>query len=165
MSLQYVIDGYNVINHPFFALRRNKKIRDQRDALISLIEERRLTGSPKNKTTVVFDGYPNPSDTRHSSNNEEGVKIVFSREESADEKIKMLVESSRNPKTIVVVTDDRQIQSSVKFLNAQVIGVEDFITRRERLSRKAADNESDKKVNYSQMHSINQELRKLWLKD
>lgn len=163
MSLQYIIDGYNIINHPLFSKRSNKKIHDRRKALLDLIKINRLSGSAKNKVTVVFDGYPSPEDAQELSGNTEGISVVFSRSESADEKIKRIVESYGNPKNIIVVSDDKQIQSAVKSLNASVSAAQDFIAAGEKQKRNSAD-EPDTKVNYSQMQRINQELRKLWLK-
>lgn len=166
MSLQYIIDGYNIINHPAFTRAHNKKIRDKRHALISLIKTDRLSGSSKNGIVIVFDGYPSLEDSRALGDSDPAVKVVFSRRESADEKIERIVEASVNPKNIIVVSDDRQVQFVVKSLNASSIGVEEFITRPEK-SKKKRENDNDgleMKVSYTQMHNINQELRKLWLK-
>ena len=54
----------------------------------------------KSKITVVFDGYPKVSVQKLD---EADINIVFSKEETADTRIKRMVEASKNPKNIVVV--------------------------------------------------------------
>ena len=57
MSLRYIIDGYNIINHPLFA-KTSRKSQDVRVALLNFLRVHKPCGSPKNKISVVFDGYP-----------------------------------------------------------------------------------------------------------
>ncbi|MBM3250334.1 MAG: NYN domain-containing protein, partial [Candidatus Omnitrophica bacterium] len=66
MSLQYVIDGYNIINHPQFS-RTQKSPEDPVGSLLWLIRSKRLTGSAKNKVIVVFDGYPKSVDADYGA--------------------------------------------------------------------------------------------------
>jgi len=163
MSLEYVIDGYNVTNHPLFSRYSSKKIHDKRKALVNLIKTSRLTGSPRNKIIVVFDGYSGSQDADCLKMDSEPVVIFFSMDESADDKIKRIVESCGNPKVMIVVSDDKQIQFVVRGLNAAVMGVEEFIRGKEKLKTNRTDDQPDIKLSYSQMHKINTELKKLWL--
>lgn len=160
MSLQYIIDGYNLINHPLFS-RAEKHSFDPSTALTAFIKINRLTGSLKNKVTIVFDGYP-PSaggDCVDSS-----INVVFSRDISADDKIKIFVEQTANRKNIIVVSDDREIKLCVQSLGACSKGIEDFITHREKSGNfHKQDSAAEQKLNYSQMQKINQELKKIWL--
>ena len=70
MSLHYVIDGYNLIKHQafFFADR----FKDGRLALIQFLRSEKPCGSPKNKITVVFDGYPRGLDFQDTD-----IEIIF----------------------------------------------------------------------------------------
>jgi predicted RNA-binding protein with PIN domain len=122
-----------------------------------LIRSKRLTGSHKNQITVVFDGYP---EQQASQETFKDIKVIFSCDLEADEKIRILVETSPQPKNIVVVSDDKQIKFGVRLLGARVLGVEEFIGQ----DRKERSEPVDPPLNYSQMHKINQELRKLWLR-
>ena len=164
MSLQYIIDGYNVIKHPSFS--SPKQIRDQRLAFVEFIRANRLCGSPKNKIIIVFDGNPNVSG-RDKINS--GVNVVFTKKETADDYIKRLIGSEANPKNTVVVTDDKEIKFFVKSVGGLSMDVEEFIDRKEKLSqarRKDAEAMALKpELNYSQIHKINQELKKIWLSD
>lgn len=157
MSLRYIVDGYNIINHPSFS-RANRNTCPQ-TALLNFIKKEGLAGSHKNKITVVFDGYP-PSENPVCG--ADGINSIFSRKISADEKIKQLVEETANRKNITVVSDDKEIRFAVRSLGASLLGAEEFINSKRKLYQ---DGDSSKpEINYSQMHKINQELRKIWLK-
>ena len=169
MSLLYIIDAYNTINHITFSPIRKKinpahacrgGIKDPQRALLEFIENQRLGKKSKSKITVVFDGYPKVS----AQNLEEtDINVVFSREETADARIKKMVEASKNPKNIVVVSDDREIKFFIKSIGASSIGVEEFINPEEKPQRKKEDLIKPE-LNFSQISKINQELKALWLK-
>lgn len=162
MSLHYIIDGYNIINHPLFT-RLLKFPLNPRAAILLLIRKKRLTGSLKNKVTVVFDGYP---DTNRAVLDEPDITVIFSRKVSADEKINLLIEETANRKIIIVVSDDREIQYSVKSLGAQVLGVDEFFAAAQNRPVNTGKSEPAKtELNFSQMQKINEELRRLWLKE
>ena len=159
MPLQYVIDAYNTINHIQFSPIR-KKIKDPQRALLEFIQNRRFGRNSKSKITVVFDGYPKVS----AQNLEEtDIDVIFSREETADARIKIMVGASKNPKNIVVVSDDREIRFFVKSIGARSMDVEEFINPEDKPQRKKEDLIKPE-LNYSQISKINQELKALWLK-
>lgn len=163
MSLQYVIDGYNIINHPLFSSRAKKFKADIQSALIWFIRTNKLTGSMRNKLIIVFDGYP-PVSMQSSSDSD--TDIIFSRKISADEKIEQIVEKSTRRSGIVVVSNDKQICFVAKSLGARAMPVEEFLDKetkaKDRLAKHKADDED--KLNYTQMHKINEELKEIWLK-
>jgi predicted RNA-binding protein with PIN domain len=160
MSLLYIIDGYNIINHPLFS-RTHKKIKNTQIALLEFIKTGKLTGSLKNKITVIFDGYPTSDGCDYGGND---IEVIFSRKISADDKIKRIVEESANRKNVVVVSDDREISFIVKSLGARCLGIEEFVGKDEK-SRGCQKNDLLKpELSYTQIHKINQELSKIWLK-
>ncbi len=159
MSLLYIIDAYNTINHIAFTPIR-KKIRDPQRALPDFIKNRRLGRNSKSKITVVFDGYPKVAAQKLD---ETDIDVVFSKEETADARIKRLVQASKNPKNIVVISDDREIRFFVKSIGARAIGVEEFINPQVKPQRKREDLIKPE-LNYSQISKINQELKAIWLK-
>jgi predicted RNA-binding protein with PIN domain len=162
VSVQYIVDGYNFINHPLFS-RSHKRLDNPRIALLDFIRNGSLGGSRRNKITVVFDGYPPVTDSRQ---NDTDIEVIFSQKEEADERIKRMVERSANRKRILVVSDDKQIKILVRSLGAGSLTIEEFVNpgAQEQARQKARD--SDKaELNYTQMHQINQELKKLWLKE
>lgn len=168
MPLQYIIDGYNIINHPSFS-NLHKKIKDSRFALSEFIKHKRLCGSSKNSITIVFDGYPKYTGEKIDAAD---INVIFSRQDTADARIKSIVENSSDFKNTVVVSDDKEIQFFVKSIGAKVKGVEEFINpsnlsqahakRKGRLKEK--EDFPELELTYSQMQRINEELKKIWLK-
>ncbi len=161
MSLQYLIDGYNLIHSPFFQ-DSHKKFKDERLALLFFIRSCRLTGSLKNKVTVVFDGYSSELEGEKSRFD---IEIVFSGQISADEKIARLIERSPNPKVLCVVSDDRQVCSSSRMQGARCIGLEEFIGPAKKIKQASGRADASVELTHNQMHKINQELRGIWLKE
>ena len=105
MSLQYIIDAYNLINHPAFKPVSKSALNIQY-ALADFIRSNKLTGSKNNRLILVFDGFSPPAEEVPSQN---GLLCMFSRTKEADELIKRIVEDSVCPKNIVVVSDDKKI--------------------------------------------------------
>ena len=161
MSLQFVIDGYNVVKHPL--LNSLTKTQDPRIALADLIKNNALCGSMNNQVTIVFDGYANNPQINSLVND---VHLVFSCETKADDKIKRIVESYHDPKNVIVVSSDNEIRNFVKSCGARTMTVEEFIQKPKK-KQKALNTEPSYKsdLNYSQMSKINEELRKKWLKE
>ncbi len=159
MSLQYIIDGYNITNHPKFTKQIPQRPSDSRVALINLIRMKKASCSPNNKIWVVFDGYPDASLDNQDKGN---IMVIFSRCESADERIKKLLELIPNPKNVVVVSDDKEIKFYALACRAKAQSVEDFLSLKDKLARKGVQ-APEAEISYTQMHKINEELRKLWL--
>ncbi len=161
MSLQYIIDGYNLIKHPLFNEHLTKKSKDSRAILLDYIRVNRLCGSSKNKVSVVFDGYP---DLTNKELNNKDIDIVFSKSQTADERIKKIVESVDNPKNIIVISDDKEIKFSVKVIGARIKSIEEFLAPKASTKKKESSLIPKPEITYTQMQKINEELRKIWLK-
>lgn len=162
MSLQYIIDAYNLINHPQFN-PSSRGCSGVQGSLVEFIRMNRLTGSPKNKVIIVFDGYPKAG---QDIPEEPGMLCLFSRTIEADEKIMKLVEESAQRRNIIVVSDDRQVQMGARLLAAQTCGVKEFICGKKNKGRPpslGSEERDDDKISYSKMQKINAELKKRWL--
>lgn len=160
MSLQYIIDGYNVIKHPLFVRHATKRRKSSQYAFLDFVRINRLCGSPKNKVIVVFDGYPDSDGERIERAD---IEAVFSKQESADERIKKIIEKSDNPKNFVVVSDDKEIKLFASYKGSRCLGVEEFI--RPRIKQQCVSEEVIKpELTYSQISKINKELKRIWLK-
>lgn len=166
MSLHYLLDGYNIIPQiPDLAIQR---LEEQRYRFVRMIEVSSPQGSLRNEVTVVFDGRPDVIGGMRSS----VAKIIFSRGESADNKIKKIVTRSSNKKNIVVVTDDRDIQYSVRAMGAKVIGVQEFLLKmnlskagikRGRGNKGRGGAGGSKYISKSREARITLEFKKIWL--
>lgn len=165
MSLHYIIDGYNLMKQ--FTNITGKRISGSREEFIKLLLFFRPFGSLHNQVTVVFDGY---SDT-YPANLGSNINVIFSNQESADEKIVKMVSSCKNSKCIIVVTDDKQIKLLVKPKIHKVMFCKDFMERASRLRDSNKKNISDEyqesceKSNFSktQASQITKELERIWL--
>jgi len=163
MSLQYIIDGYNVIRHPSFNF---PKVKDERVALVEFIKSKRPCGSLRNKIIIVFDGnFHMPEQSKNS----DSMDVIFTKKETADEWIKRRIESEANPKNTIVVSDDKEIKFFVKSVGGRAIGVDEFINRKAKsrgLHKKDAEalaSALKPELTYSQIDQINRELKKIWL--
>lgn len=158
MSLQYIIDAYNLTNHPAFK-PVSRSVLNIQHALVDFIRLNRLTGSKNNSLVLVFDGYPPPLEDIPRQND---LLCMFSRAQEADELIKKIVQDSISPKNIVVVSDDKEVQLTSRFLHAQICSVGEFICGKK--DNKSASDvklaEGDFKLSYVKMQKINAELRK-----
>ncbi len=161
MSLQYIIDAYNLINHSAFKPVSKQALNIQQ-ALADFIRFNRLTGSKNNNLVLVFDGYPPRTEDIPREN---GLLCMFSRAKEADELIKKIIQDSASPKNIIVVSDDREVQLTSRFLQAQVCNVAEFICgkKNNKLAAQAKLAAVDFKLSYAKMQKINAELKKKWL--
>jgi len=158
MSLQYIIDGYNLIRHRSF--KPSQKIKELKIALLSFIRAKRLCGSPKNKIIIVFDGY---CDVAGLNEFDPGMDIVFSCDESADERIRKILAGAENPKELVVISDDREIVSFARDYGAVHMGIEQFINSKRNKHRVCGVDLVNPELTYTQIYEINKEMRKKWL--
>lgn len=166
MSLVFIIDGYNVINHPSFCDKKKITIKDARIILLEFIQQNKLCGSPKNRAIVVFDGYPNIKERIISNEN---IKVIFSGNDSADKRIKVILENNCEPKNTVVVSDDKEIRFFAKAYGAKVKTVEEFmrfkaLTEKKISYKKIKDDYLDYELSFTERKKINEELKKIWLK-
>ena len=125
MSLHFLIDGYNVIKKADF-FRDSASLRNARRVLIGALENRPKT-SKNNQTTIVFDGRNGVGPYLEKSKSQ--IKIVFSKDRSADEVIKKMVSECPNPKQIVVISDDKELIFSVRSLGAGIMSVNKFLNQ------------------------------------
>ena len=91
------------------------------------------------------------------------VEVLFTFKGSADDKIKKIVGDSKNPKRIVVVSDDRDIQFFIKSCAAQSMSVAEFIQKGNPASKIPKDSTQKIELSYQEAAKINAELKKLWL--
>lgn len=166
MALRFLVDGYNVI-HQIPQLDHGK-LESQRLGLVKYIEHGCPQGSIKNKVTIVFDGQGGGG--FGSAPLSSLIEVVFSVGESADEKIKRIVDQSKNARNIVVVSDDRDIQIAVRKSGAQVVSVGEFLSRcrnkpdAKKAARDKPGTASKKTITHTDEFKITSEMSKLWLK-
>jgi len=121
--MSYLVDGNNVMG------QRVGWHRDKAGARRRLLEDlSRLARAEGLSLAVVFDGAPDEHFPDGSSFM--GVRVFYAaRGSDADARIKQLVESSRERRTLKVVTSDRALADYVRRCGAQVVRAGDFRRR------------------------------------
>jgi predicted RNA-binding protein with PIN domain len=113
--MAYLVDGNNVM------AQRVGWHRDKQGARRGLLDElARFAAAKRARVAVVFDGAPDEFFADGASY--KGVRIHYAaRGSNADERIKALVESSRERRTLRVVTSDRALANYVRQCGVEVI--------------------------------------------
>ena len=116
---QYIIDGNNLIGKlPTLKILQKKDKQGSREKLAFMIDN---YFSAKNvKVFLHFDGHPKEPIRINNAN------IVYSKNLSADEKIKNQVGNSKNPRNIIVITSDNNLAEYARVCSSAVIKCEEF---------------------------------------
>ena len=135
--MSYLIDGNNVMGQRVGWHR--DRVRARRELLDELA---RFASAKKARVAVVFDGAPDEHFADGSSYR--GVRVFYAaRGSDADERIKALVESSRERRTLLVVTSDRALAEYVGRCGAQVLRAGEFRRRMEEANLASATENTD----------------------
>jgi predicted RNA-binding protein with PIN domain len=118
--MSYLVDGNNVMaQHVGWHRDKPKARRGLMDELAMFAARKRV------RVAVVFDGAPEAHFPDGSSYR--GVKIFYAlRGSNADERIKAIVEASRERRTLRVVTSDRALADYVRLCGALVMRSGEF---------------------------------------
>lgn len=169
MSRHFLIDGYNVLHKmPELVPQAGKSLADSRDGLVRFILDRRPHGSLRNVITVVFDGSEDVCSWPVLGE----VKILFSKGETADDLIKRLIGEAPNPREVILVSDDRDLQYYAKAYAVSVWSVAQFVAQGFKETPAAlklrARGGSEKKLDGKVISEVfkdrvNRELEQAWL--
>ena len=118
--MSYLVDGNNVM------AQRVGWHRDKPRARRALMDELAdFAARKETRVTVVFDGAPEEHFTDGATYR--GVRLHYAaRGSNADERIKSLVESARERRTLRVVTSDRALAAYVRRCGVEVVRSGDF---------------------------------------
>lgn len=136
------------------------EIDQQRLYLVREIEKYRPHGSSRNLVTLIFDGRPGRAQPIQSS----VVSVKFSYDMTADDQIKNAVDSAKNAKNFIIITDDREIQYSVRANGAKVMPVKEFLSKLNSGSSGTKRAPSSRGISKGRVDEINAELEQIWIK-
>jgi predicted RNA-binding protein with PIN domain len=128
----YIVDGNNLIGKIHFIKKLQRSDRQASRVKVSFLLGRYFN-KRKASVSLHFDGHPGESIIVS------GIKIKYSENRTADDRIKKEIERSKNPKNIIVVTSDNNVAEFAKVCSCQVIKCEDF--SKKLLSSSSADEE------------------------
>lgn len=113
----YIIDGNNLIGK--MPDLRNKDNQFVREKAAFVLE--RYFSSRKSKVSLHFDGHANlPIKVS-------GIKIYYSENKTADEKIKLEIERTKNRKSITLVSSDNNLREFGRVCSCSLKSSEDFL--------------------------------------
>ncbi len=161
--MQFIIDGYNVVRTvKRYIQSRFAKIKDEKQLLLELIKKYPLIASKKHETIIVFDGYDDSKNLIRDFK----IKVIFSQDESADEVIKNIIENSKKPEQIYIISDDREIKDFAKIIGANTISVKELLNSIYKsdlnFNSSQNNNKDNKEINSKDANKINKELWEIW---
>jgi len=127
----YIIDGNNLIGKIPALMKIQKKDKQSSREKLALMLQRFFLNKKAN-VTLHLDGFA------VTKINAGKIKIIYSENITADEKIKNQIEKSKSPRTITVITSDSNLTQFVKVCSCKVIPSEDFAKQ---LNNKSQDDE------------------------
>ena len=117
--LSYIIDGNNLIGKIASLMSLQKKDKQaSREKLVYILD--RYFISKKANVTLHLDGHP--AGNVISSK----MKIVYSENLTADEKIKKQISQSKSARNIIVITSDSNLAQFAKVCSATVVSSDEF---------------------------------------
>lgn len=147
MIQKYIIDGNNLIGkvHDLWKLQKTDK-QLARIKLVKLLDY--YFASKKNKISLHLDGFA------HDSIPSNKIKIYYSKNDSADNKIKQEIDSSNVTKTIAVVSSDHSVQNYAKVNSCAVINSEEFAKMISEIKQNNSEEEISKSISNDEMKKL-----------
>ena len=115
----YIIDGNNLIGKIKDLNQIHRKNKKQSAEKLAFMIGQYFSNRKAN-VSLHFDGVQ--ADVVRVT----GIKIIYSGNVTADEKIKNEIEQSKNPKNIILVTSDRNVADFGRVCSCQLIKSEEF---------------------------------------
>jgi predicted RNA-binding protein with PIN domain len=116
----YIIDGNNLIGRDKLLNQLQKKNKQQsREKLAFMLS--RYFSMKKVSANLHYDGH------EREVINASGIKIIYSGNYSADDKIKNEIEKSKDSRNIILITSDTNLMNFGRVCACQVIKSEEFI--------------------------------------
>ena len=117
--LNYIIDGNNLIGK-ISSLKnlQNKDKQASREKLVYILDRFFIT--KKANVSLHLDGHPN------AKINSSRMKIIYSENLTADEKIKKQISQSKSPRNIILITSDSNLAQFAKVCSVSVTTSDEF---------------------------------------
>lgn len=138
--LSYIIDGNNLIGKISSLMSLQKKDKQaSREKLVYMLD--RYFVQKKANVTLHLDGHPN------GRINSSKMKLIYSENLTADEKIKKQISQSKSPRNNIVITSDSNLAQFAKVCSATVIPSESFVVEINKSSSNADEEAIIKSMN------------------
>ncbi len=147
--MEYILDGYNIIRSSYLKQAEIYSSQGGQIKLVSFVQNYKKK-HPSINFIIVFDGVGKLTGRW-------GIKIIYSGDISADEKIIKIISENNKNGEYIVVTDDRQILEGAKIFGCKYMMVQNFMELIE--NRKEAGAKKMEKTYYALINKI--ELSKI----
>jgi predicted RNA-binding protein with PIN domain len=117
--LTYLIDGNNLIGKISSLMNLQKKDKQASREKLSYILDRYFQ-SKKSKTNLFYDGFEN------GKINAANLKIIYSDNQTADDKIKSFISDSKSQRNIVLITSDSNLAQFARKCSCTIISSDSF---------------------------------------
>jgi predicted RNA-binding protein with PIN domain len=147
--LTYIIDGNNLIGKISSLMNLQKKDKQaSREKLVYILD--RYFVQKKANVSLHLDGHPG------GRINSLKMKIFYSENQTADEKIKKQISQSKTPRSIIVITSDSNLAQFAKVCSNTVVSSDEFAAE---IKKSTSNADEDAKIN--SMNNID-EFKKLF---
>lgn len=133
---KYIIDGNNLIGKINKLQKLQRKDKQAVREKVAFMIENYFRGR-NIKLSLHFDGFQNVPIRTVS------VKIIYSENKTADERIKAEITASKNPRNITVITSDNNLREFARVCSASVKSSEEFAAE---LRRKDETDEEESRI-------------------
>ncbi len=138
--ISFIIDGNNLIGKIKSLMDLQKKDKQASREKLVLMLDRYFFGK-KYSVTLHFDGHPN------GKINSNSLKIIYSENITADEKIKKQIENITSRKNTTVVTSDSNLSDFARVCSCKVISSDEFVKMIKNMSREEDEESRIKEIN------------------
>jgi len=138
---------------------KDRTLEARRDHFIRILNTRnKMFGG----IMVIFDGKEEVGDFPKKERT--NISVFFSKDKIADDHIKSLIEKSKNPKTLTIATDDREVKDFAKMHGAKLISSKELIEKivPQQEENPEAEENKDEFLNSDKARKITEELKKKW---
>jgi predicted RNA-binding protein with PIN domain len=147
--LAYIIDGNNLIGKISSLMNLQKKDKQaSREKLVYMLD--RYFINKKASVFLHFDGHPSVKI------NSSKMKIMYSENQTADDKIKKQISQSKSPRNLIVVTSDSNLAQFAKVCSCTIYSSDDFAAEINK-----GDNNLDEQSIIDSMNNVD-EFKKLF---
>jgi predicted RNA-binding protein with PIN domain len=147
----FIIDGNNLIGKISSLHKLQQKDKQSSREKLAFILESYFRGKPNNKVSLHLDGFPG------QSIKVQNIKIIYSGKKTADDEIKSQIEHDKNPRTIIVISSDRNLKDFASVCRCDWISSEDFA--KDIMNRSPEDEEKQRQ---DELNNDNDEFKKLF---
>ena len=153
---QFILDGYNVIHKiPQLAAHLSTSLEKSRKSLANFMLNWKMQHAYNGKICIVFDGRDG---IIGNSGSLCGIKCIYTKtKQEADDRIITMVKSSRDSKTITVISDDNYVQNNCTVHGATVNAAQFLLE-----PSKSKTKQLEKEISPAAAKDINDFLKKQW---